>query len=231
MNLFKVVSATPADELSFGRKPLGRALNEYYRHIPIDKKIYYANTRGLPTCYNEAIAESAGSDQILIFVHDDVFFLDFYWMHHLVGALEQFDVVGVIGNKRRAPHQPLWNYLDEKFTRDDPRNYSGAIVHGLTFPANTFPFEGIVYCGAVMEECKILDGVFLAARAKVLTAAGLAFDERFTFHFYDVDFCRQAEHKGLKMGTAPISLLHESGGTCGPDWQEAYRVYKAKWPD
>jgi len=43
----------------------------------------------------------------------------------------------------------------------------------------------------------------------------LGFDERFGFHFYDLDLCRQAEQRGIRTGTWPISVVHESGGNFG----------------
>lgn len=58
-----------------------------------------------------------------------------------------------------------------------------------------------------MQECKLLDGVLLAARVKTLR--DLFFDERFKFDFYDPDSCRQAERKNRKLGTVPLSIAHE----------------------
>ena len=52
----------------------------------------------------------------------------------------------------------------------------------------------------------------------------------FDFHFYDLDICRQFESKQLKMGTWPISVIHESGGAFGtPAWQDSYKKYLEKW--
>jgi hypothetical protein len=60
----------------------------------------------------------------------------------------------------------------------------------------------------------------------------LRFDPRFRFHFYDMDFCRQAELKHLRMGTWAISLVHASAGILGADaWRAAYRDYLAKYGD
>jgi len=45
-----------------------------------------------------------------------------------------------------------------------------------------------------------------------LDQEGAAFDPRFQFHFYDLDFCRQAEQRGLKMGTwALLGYSRERG--------------------
>jgi len=47
---------------------------------------------------------------------------------------------------------------------------------------------------------------------------------------YDMDFCRQAELKDLKMGTWDISVLHDSLGRLGTDsWNAGYKKYLDKW--
>lgn len=56
------------------------------------------------------------------------------------------------------------------------------------------------------------------------------FDPRFDFHFYDMDFCRSARTKGLRLGTWPICITHQSGGAFGSQrWIEKYRLYLEKW--
>ena len=58
----------------------------------------------------------------------------------------------------------------------------------------------------------------------------MRFDERFPFHFYDLDFCRSARANGLRLGTWPITLTHQSGGRFGiPEWRKAYADYLNKW--
>jgi hypothetical protein len=45
-----------------------------------------------------------------------------------------------------------------------------------------------------------------------------------------MDFCRQAELKGLRMGTWPISVVHESAGAFNtPPWRTAYDCYLRKY--
>jgi GT2 family glycosyltransferase len=77
---------------------------------------------------------------------------------------------------------------------------------------------------------KLLDGFFLAVRSETLLSKGIRFDETFDFHFYDMDFCRQAEEHGLRMGTWTLSAVHESGGSFGTSaWQQGYQKYLDKW--
>jgi len=60
----------------------------------------------------------------------------------------------------------------------------------------------------------------------------LFFDEKFEFHFYDLDICRQAEIKGLSCGTWDLSLIHESRGNFRSEgWQIAYQRYLEKWKE
>jgi hypothetical protein len=45
-----------------------------------------------------------------------------------------------------------------------------------------------------------------------------------------MDFCRQAELKGLRMGTWPLSVVHESGGAFGSQgWRDGYARYLQKY--
>ena len=68
------------------------------------------------------------------------------------------------------------------------------------------------------------------AQVEALFRRGARFDEQFSFHFYDMDFCRQCEQKGLRMGTWPISVIHQSGGSFGSlAWQAARVRYLQKW--
>jgi hypothetical protein len=131
----------------------------------------------------------------------------------------------VIGNKRRVPNQPAWCFIDDQFTADSMENMTGAIGHGKNFPA-----DKLSLLGAPGQPVKLLDGVLLAARSETLLARGLWFDERFDFHFYDMDFCRQAEAHQLRMGTWWISVIHASQGAFGsPAWRQGYAKYLEKW--
>ena len=70
----------------------------------------------------------------------------------------------------------------------------------------------------------------LVADSAVLLRKNVRFDPTFTFHFYDMDFCRQAELCGLSMGTWAISVIHESGGAFGTDaWKKSYAKYMEKY--
>jgi GT2 family glycosyltransferase len=187
--------------------------------------VAFENTRGLPEIYNARI-DAADAQDLLVFVHDDVWIDDYFLAERVIEGLQAYDVIGVAGNRRRLPGQPAWAFVDAKFTWDEKVQLSGAVAHGRN------PFGAISFFGPAPADCELLDGVLLAARRSKLTAAGLRFDPRFEFHFYDMDFCRSARAKGLRLGTWPICITHQSGGAFGSEaWREKFDKYLAKWND
>jgi GT2 family glycosyltransferase len=222
---FRIICATRASPEEFRTKTaLGRSLRLY--PLPfVEVSLCADNRAGLPLVYNAAVRRFAGDSSVLVFVHDDVHLLDYFWPDRLLQALERFAIVGVAGNTRRIPRQPSWVHIDDRFTPDEPRFLSGAVAHGKVWPPHQ-----VHYFGTVGREVKLLDGVLMAVRSQTLSLHGLRFDETFDFHFYDMDFCRQAERAGVSMGTAPMPIMHESlGSYTGEAWRAGYGKYLAKW--
>ncbi len=226
--MIKIVAATIKSEKQFfATAPLGISLRRLAGDKRIEGLIHFANKgaakKGLPAIFNRRIA-AAEADSIIVFTHDDVWLDDYFLADRLGDALKRFDVVGVAGNRRIRPHQPAWAFVDEKLTWDDPRHLSGAVAHGkeASGPISRY--------GPTPARCALLDGVFLAAKVSVLAKHGLRFNERLRFHFYDMDFCREARRRGLRLGTWPIAITHASGGTFGrPGWNAERQIYFDKW--
>ena len=225
MTTIRLVCATRVSQDSFfTQTSLGKCWRLCAR-LNIELRLFDKNLQGLPVVYNQAIREAQQAPAILAFIHDDVYFTDSFWPQHLITGLQRFQILGLAGNRRRLPRQPSWAFIDEQFTWDAPENLSGVVGHGKEFLS-----QDISHYGPSMVEVKLLDGLFLAAHSQILHEKQLMFDEQFDFHFYDMDFCRQAEAKGLILGTCPISVVHESGGAFGrTDWRESYAKYLAKW--
>ena len=219
-----VVSATRCTEQEFWEtSPLGQSLTRLAVDSRISSMIAFSNQTGLPLVYNHCLSLMQG-DPMAVFIHDDVWIEDFALYEHLQAGLEVFDMVGVAGNKRRFPGQPAWAFLDTQWTWDDDANLSGLIGHG------DYPFAPVDRFGPLPSECELLDGVFLGVQRSTLAKAGIRFDERFSFHFYDMDFCRQLRQAGLRIGTWPISITHQSSGGYESDhWRASYSTYLAKW--
>ncbi len=226
--MIEVVSATRLSESDFwGRSALGLSLKRLAWDKRLIPAIAFANQRGLPEVFNERLHARSGSEYLL-FVHDDVWLDDYFLADRVIDGLGAFDVIGVAGNRRRVPGQPAWAFVgrnaEGRFIWDDKEFLSGAVAHGAK------PFGAISMFGKAPAECELLDGVFLAARRSILHAHGLRFDPSFDFHFYDLDLCRSARAAGLRLGTWPVAMTHQSGGAFGSaGWLQGLKKYLAKW--
>jgi len=200
-----------------------------YKSSDLEVHVYPENKLSLSAIYNSAIERFSDEPCMLVFAHDDIHITDFYWMHSVFNGLHHFGVVGCAGNISRVPFQPSWGFKNLAFEWDFPQNLSGIVGHGKQFPPGGPP-EGLEVFGPPFQQVKLLDGLFLAAFSDTLKKSNLRFDERFDFHFYDMDFCRQAELLGVSMGTIPLSVVHESGGGFGSEgWRRLYDEYIKKW--
>lgn len=222
--MIEIVAATRLPENSFWKEsPLGISLIRLSFDERLKNYIAFSNQRGLPEIYNSRIRSSESPD-MLIFIHDDVWIDDFFLADHVIQGLKEFDIIGVAGNKRLVPNQPSWAFVDDKFTWDSKNNLSGAVAHG------PLPFGPVSHYGKVPADCELLDGVLLAACKPKLNESAAYFDTSFDFHFYDLDFCRTARSKGLRMGTWHITITHKSGGSFGsPAWIAKRDAYRIKW--
>ncbi len=221
----EIVSATRYSETDFWAKSaLGLSLK---RHLKQDARlsahIAFENSRGLSEVFNDRI-QQAHKDATLVFIHDDVWIDEANFADVVQKGLEQFDVIGIAGNKRILPNQPAWAFVDIQFTWDDKTNLSGQIAHSKN------AFGTVEVFGEAPAACELLDGVFLAVKKSSLVGANVSFDKQFDFHFYDLDFCRTARQAGLKLGTWLIKLTHQSDGAFGtPQWREKHQKYINKW--
>lgn len=219
-----IASATrlPAERF-WQESALGQSLRRLAFDTQVRATVAFENTLGLPVIYNRLI-QAAPPGSLLVFLHDDVWIDDIFLSQRIAEGLQTFDAIGVAGNRRRVRNQPAWAFVNDQFTWDDRANLSGSVAHGK------MPFGAVSHFGPAPAECELLDGVLLAARRDTLVDHEVGFDERFSFHFYDLDFCRSLRAKGLRLGTWPVALTHQSGGAFGtPGWQAGREAYLRKW--
>jgi GT2 family glycosyltransferase len=227
--MVEIVAATRLPAAKFwNESALGISIRRMAQDRRVVARVLCENRQGLASVYNSRI-DADDNQEIMAFVHDDVWIDDYMLADRLLDALARYDVVGVAGNRRRLPGQSTWTLSGDT---NDPANLdwghlSGQIAHGQT------PFSGhALMFGSAPADCELLDGVFLAAKRATLRNTGLRFDPRFDFHFYDLDFCRAARAQGLRQGTWPIALTHQSKGAYNtPAWQEGRRRYLDKWQE
>ncbi len=216
----EIVSATRYNNQEFPQTPLAQSI----RRMAFDPRLAFhitlSNSIGLPEIYNRRIRES--EHDILVFVHDDVWIDDYFLVDRVIEGLEHYQAIGVAGNTRLLESHVAWHLKNGEW---DFSCLSGAVAHGAT------PFGLVSRFGDTPRECELMDGVLLAARRSVLMERNLSFDTRFSFHFYDLDFCRTLRQEGLSIGTWPIAITHQSKGAFGsPEWRQALALYRTKWP-
>lgn len=223
-----IVSATRLNQMEFlATAHLAKTLPNIEQLFPIARAITYENRVGLPQIYNTALDTLPDSD-IAVFVHDDVLIYDCFLPQRLVDGLTQFDVIGVAGSIHPTADQVNWCFRlpegEQTLVSIEQARASGAVTHIL--PAG----EMFSVFGATPRRVALIDGLFIAARVGTLRRANVRFDERFRFHFYDIDFCRTCASKGLTIGTWPIALGHgDRGNFTSPTWLEGLAVYRDKW--
>jgi hypothetical protein len=224
MKIRLVIATRVSEKDFFDKTATGKSLSFKMPEF-IEIRLFANNKASLSKIYNQIIVEAVNDPAILIFLHDDIYLLDYYWPYRIKDALLNFKIIGLAGNKKRAPKQPSWAFINESFTWDNSENLSGAIGHGQGFPPDILS----VY-GPTRQKVKLLDGLLIAAESSTFIDNDLYFDEIFDFHFYDLDICRQAELKNISCGTWDLSVIHQSGGRFGSnEWQQAYQKYLKKW--
>jgi len=222
--LIDVVSATRLSEHGFwSNSALGLSLGRMMLETRLNPCPVYDNKRGLGEVYNERLAAPDCAEYV-VFVHDDVWLDDYFLAQRVIEGLEKFEVLGVAGNTRRRDGQPSWGFIDAQLNWEEPGHLSGWVAHGHQ------PFGKISKFGPTPAACELMDGVFFAAKRDTLLKHDVRFDPQFDFHLYDMDFCRRARARGLRLGTWPICLTHQGQGKFGtPAWFAMYEKYIAKW--
>lgn len=225
----RVICATKKTrEEFFSATPTGMSLRKVSDVTPVEVVLYTENSKGLSELYNVAIEKAANSPCILVFMHDDVEILDFFWGERVRHGLNNFDILGLAGNSNRKPFQPSWffsGFDGEKLIKDDYKNFSGSVGH---YDSSTGKSHISVY-GNIGKSCELMDGLFFAVESTKLMDTNTKFDPMFRFHFYDMDFCRAAQKNGLTMGTIGLSVIHHSTGRYDAVWRALFDRYIEKW--
>lgn len=225
----RVVCATRGSRECFYKgRPLGQSLKLFaqsnWQGRPIELCLFEHNTVGLPVLYNRAIEHAVQNPAVLLFIHDDILLTDLFWWERIHEGLEKFDIIGLVGSKDRHQGQATWFCHTPEIQPDMPL-LSGRVQDG----------DGISNFGASGEAVKLMDGALLAVDSATLVDSGLRFDEQFTFDLYDLDMCRQAELRGLTMGTVPISVIHHGSprqnAYAAPEWFQAVVNYLHKYDE
>ena len=219
MKTLVIVSATRHSEEAFKVKSwLGQCLQLF----PKDKvifEIFYENYKGLSKVYNEVTAKYKERDDIegYLFIHDDVRIEDAFIFSKLEYGFTMADILGLAGSNKFSLAQPTWFGTDRE-------GWSGTVWH----PINDKGQMVSTTFGPCPQQCIVMDGLFLAVKFTVFNK--VSFDELFTFHHYDIDFCLTANSKGHTLCTLPIHVIHGSAGNYGSaSWNQSAKTFVDKW--
>lgn len=218
-----IICATPLSADDFWQTaPLANFLGkiDVEEDSRISYVIYYNNIIGLAKIYNKEITKK-NKDKIVVFVHDDVDIQDFYLVEKLNTAIVDFDVIGLAGGKNINLKSPaLWHIMTERST------WSGAVGH--IFADKSIAVSSF---GPAPRRCLLIDGLFIAINTEKVLETGVKFDPQYDFHFYDLDFALSANAAKLKIGTAPIWVIHAGLGDSykSEEWKTKETSFLEKW--
>lgn len=193
-------------------------INSFFRDdkiiTPLSLEIVSENNKGLSEVYNKYITKEY-SGYYVCFIHDDVKITDLEVFQKLQKAHQKSEIVGVAGaTKVEVPftlNRPtLWHILSvipEGPNGMAKKHQSGYVTHidreGKQWTSNF---------GKTPEFCRLIDGLFMSFDVDKCVKYGFSFDERFTFHHYDLSACLIAAKCGLNIITYPINTQHRSEG-------------------
>lgn len=163
------------------------------------------NTTGLSKKYNTFL-ESTGKDyDYVIFIHDDVFLDDLRLVEKIQRAHLAYDIVGLAGGINPVIKAPaLWHLMCGGFNSG---NLRGAVSH----PCSKDQIMTTNF-GPTPSRVVILDGLFLSVDVRKINSVRWRFNENYEFHHYDIASSIDANKKQLKLGVAPIWVMHASPG-------------------
>lgn len=198
MNIYALI-CTRSDKLSLAL----RTLACFYEDCGVSVKLLIGMS-SIFDAYNKGFTHiNPSDDDIIILCHDDLVIRDTHERFIASLMTTKLDGIGFIGlaGSTKLPEHAVW-------WRSDRELLSGQVTH--VDPAGS---SYLTYYGPI-KEVQVLDGLFLAATAKVIRTVGLRKPEYFPgeWDFYDIHYTYRANKLGYKNTTVPLDVIHESRG-------------------
>ena len=182
-------------------------LLSYLSSCNVDTKLL-VGAKSIFSGYAKALKLANPDDEdIVILCHDDIEILSSkeYFAKALAYKLvdDKTGFVGVAGTTHLSQDAVWWNH----------QLWSQGKHRGLVFHGNSIENAQSTYYGQ-NERVVVLDGLFLASKAKVLRDVGLEKPEYLeeAWDFYDIHYTYTANEKGYNNYTIPIFIMHNSFG-------------------
>ena len=184
-----------------------KKLSSYLSRAGVSTK-FLVGQKSIFSGYSNAFKKfNIQDNDIVIMCHDDIEILTDpdVFKNIIVQNCLKHDTgfIGVAGTTHLSEDAVWWNHQLWQQGK-----HSGHVFHGddiLTADSTYYGKPGQVIC---------MDGLFLAARGKVLREIGLEKPEYFegAWDFYDIHYTVSAHKKKYKNYVAPIQILHNSKG-------------------
>lgn len=182
------------------------------------------NTTSLSEIYNKYLSEQNRSKHdIILFIHDDVYIDDLEIFTKLYTYIFEYkyDIVGVAGGTDIHIKKPaLWHLMS--------KNRYGYISHPTGDSISEPNLRSVTSFGPTPKRCLIIDGVFIGVNLDRALKTGWKFNTSFKFHHYDISSCLDANKLKMKIGVAPINILHSSPGL-KDYWDKSYQESEIKF--
>ena len=187
------------------------------------------NKRGFCELYNQFIETTAAD--ILIFMHDDLEIHDHFFIDKIIKAHEKYDIVGLAGSASQqytSSCTPAWHLCMDK--REDGR---GFLSHQIPAYVGGYPFPYInsSFYGPTPAPVVFVDGVFTSFNVNKIRESNVKFNEKYTFHHYDMSMCADACKVGLSIGVTPIFGIHHGLGDFNSDalWHKLAKSFVVEY--
>lgn len=184
-----------------------KKLVSYLSSCNIDTKLL-VGAKSIFSGYQKALEQTKPKDDdIIILCHDDIEILSSkeYFAKALSYRLgdPKTGFVGVAGTTLLSEDAIWWNH-----TIWSQGKHRGLVFHGESIETSKATYYGD------NDRVVVLDGLFLAAKAKILREVGLQKPSYLEgdWDFYDIHYTFTANDKGYHNYTIPIFILHNSFG-------------------
>ena len=211
-----IVCAANTDHFDIHRQHVEATVGMEYEYICIDnQRAKYSLSKAYNTCARYATTD------ILVFVHDDVFFVTPNWGRILAEKFSQqtdLGLIGVAGTAYLETRYPFWVAAKAPFIH-------GNVIHHqaqLRFSQYSRT-EGD-------QDAVAVDGLMMATSKRAYLSH--SFDEETFdgFHFYDIDYSVRVSETHRVIVTKDILVKHLSGGSFDEEWKAYRRKFREKYP-
>lgn len=232
--IFRFVIPTQKTSGEYISSPFGQSLlnlNCGVNDVDRPLSILERNTKGLTEIYKEFLTNNDVDDYVIV-MHDDVEIHDQFLFKKLIKAHEQFDVVGIAGasSQNYIPNnRPIaWHLCLE-----NPQDGRGFVSHFIPKDFSNFSSSYInsAYFGPTPSSVVFIDGLFMSFKVDKFKNHNLLLDDRFTFHFYDMQLCAELMRNKYTIGVWPIFCIHHGLGNFKDDplWHTLETEFKNKY--